>query len=51
MVEKHCQDNYQLKRIDEPVDVSEAVAYMCSPITGAILSVDRGFLGAPVPLQ
>ncbi|CAG2173813.1 unnamed protein product [Oppiella nova] len=51
-VEKHCQDNYPLRRIGEPEDVSEAVAYLCSPvasfITGAILMVDGGVLRAPM---
>ncbi|CAG2181183.1 unnamed protein product, partial [Oppiella nova] len=51
-VEKQCQDNYPLRRIGEPEDVSEAVAYLCSPvasfITGAILMVDGGVLRAPM---
>ncbi|CAG2177957.1 unnamed protein product, partial [Oppiella nova] len=50
--EKQCQDNYPLRRIGEPEDVSEAVAYLCSPvasfITGAILPVDGGSLRAPI---
>ncbi|CAG2179031.1 unnamed protein product [Oppiella nova] len=50
-VEKLCRDTYPLQRIGEPEDVSEAVAYLCSPvasfITGAILPVDGGCLRDP----
>ncbi|CAG2180622.1 unnamed protein product, partial [Oppiella nova] len=53
--EKQCQDNYPLRRIGEPEDVSEAVAYLCSPvasfITGAILPVDGGSLRASMPAR
>ncbi|CAG2172441.1 unnamed protein product [Oppiella nova] len=55
IVEKYCRDNYPLRRIGEPEDVSEAVAYLCSPvasfITGAILLVDGGSLRTPLPID
>jgi NAD(P)-dependent dehydrogenase (short-subunit alcohol dehydrogenase family) len=45
-VEDFCRENYPLKRIGEPEDVAEMVAYLASDrasfITGALIPVDGG---------
>ncbi|CAG2103742.1 unnamed protein product, partial [Medioppia subpectinata] len=49
--ESYCREWYPLGRMGEPEDVSEAVAFLCSPITasfitGLIMFVDGGALRA-----